>query len=316
MNSSDLKQPGLGKWSWALLVLTVGVIVGGSLVRATGSGDGCGESWPRCEGSLFPLGGGTETTIEFAHRAATAFLAVVIVILVVVAFRAGDAGRNVRRALKWVGVFFMGEVVVGAVLVLAGWVDTDASIGRMIVVPIHLVNTFLLLGATVLVVHVANGGTWPRFDMKRRSNQISAMILGTLLVIGALGGLNALADTLYPADTLGEGLRAEFGAAAPVLVRVRILHPMVAIAGSLGVVMALRSPSFDGTGRVRSLANAAAVVVGIEAIIGIINVALLTPVEVQMIHLLVADVIWILATLAIVRIGAATSDVSGRLESV
>ena len=68
---SDVAHPKLGKWSWALLWLTVGVIVGGSLVRATGSGDGCGESWPRCEGSLFPLGGGTETTIEFAHRLAT-----------------------------------------------------------------------------------------------------------------------------------------------------------------------------------------------------------------------------------------------------
>ncbi len=285
-------------------------------MRATGSGDGCGESWPRCEGSLFPLGGGTETTIEFAHRAATAFLGIVLVVLVVVAFRAGDVGRDVRRALKWFGIFFIGEVLVGALLVLAGWVDTDASIGRMFVVPIHLVNTFLLLGASVLVVHVANGGTWPRLDTRRRSNQIGLAVLGTILIIGALGGLNALADTLYPADTLAEGLRAEFGAAAPVLVRVRILHPMIAVAGSLGVVMALRSPSFDGARRVRPLANAAAILVGVEAIVGIVNVALLTPVEIQMVHLLVADVLWILASLAVVRIIASTTDVSGRLESV
>lgn len=316
MNSSDPTQPHLGKWSWALLWLTVGVIVGGSLVRATGSGDGCGESWPRCEGSLFPLGGGTETTIEFAHRAATVFLGVVLLIVIVLAFRAGDAGRDVRRALKWVAIFFTGEVIVGAVLVLAGWVDMDASIGRMIVVPIHLVNTFLLLGATVLVVHVASGGTWPRLETKRRSNQIGLAILGTILLIGALGGLNALADSLYPADTLAEGLRAEFGAAAPVLVRVRIFHPMIAIAGSLGVLMWLRSPSFDGAGLVRPLANAAAVVIGLEVVIGIVNVALLTPVEIQMVHLVVADVLWILATLAVVRVVAATTDVSGRLESV
>ena len=304
----------LGKWSWPLLWLTVGVIVGGSLVRATGSGDGCGESWPRCEGSLFPLGGGTETTIEFAHRAATAFLGIVLVILVVVAWRAGDAGRQVRRGLKWVGFFFIGEVVIGAVLVLTGWVDTDASIGRMIVVPLHLMNTFLLLAAVVLVVHVANGGTWPRLDLGRRSNQVGIAILGTILVIGAFGGLNALADTLFPADSVLEGLRAEFGDAAPVLVRVRVLHPMVAIAGGLGVVVALRSAVFDPTGRVRRLANAAAILVGVEATVGIINVALLTPVEVQLVHLLIADMLWIAATLAVIRVVASTTEVSERMQ--
>ena len=139
---SDVAHPGLGKWSWALLWLTVGVIVGGSLVRATGSGDGCGESWPRCEGSLFPLGGGTETSIEFAHRLATVLLGVALVALLIAARRSGGVGRQVQRGLKWTGVFFIGEVVIGAVLVLAGWVDTDASIGRTIVVPLHLVNTF------------------------------------------------------------------------------------------------------------------------------------------------------------------------------
>jgi heme A synthase len=312
---SGVAHPKLVKWSWALLWLTVGVIVGGSLVRATGSGAGCGESWPRCEGSLFPLSGGTETTIEFAHRLATVLLAIALVSLLVAARRSGEVGRRVQRGLKWAGVFFMGEVIIGAVLVLAGWVDKDASIGRTIVVPLHLVNTFLLLGAVVLVVHAAQGGARPRIDLARRSNQLGLVILGAILLVGATGGLNALADSLFPADSLLEGIRAEFGPAAPFLVRVRTIHPVAAIAGGLTVLMLLRSPSFDGSGRVRKLADAAAILVGIEAIVGIVNVALLTPVEVQLIHLLIADAVWIVAALAVVRVVAATTGVAREVKA-
>jgi len=316
VDSPEVVSPKLARWSWALLWLTVGVIVGGSLVRATGSGDGCGDSWPRCQGSLFPLDGGTETTIEFAHRAATAFLGIVLIAFLVAAFRAGPAGKQLRKALAWVGGFFLGEVVIGAVLVLFQWVDQDASLGRVIVVPMHLVNTFLLVGAVVLVVHIANGGTWPRYDHSRQSNKYGLLILGALLLVGASGGLNALADTLFPPDSLLEGIREEFGPTAPFLVRLRVLHPFLAIIGGIGAVMALRSAAFDGAGRVRALANGAAAVVGIEAVIGIINVALLTPVEVQLIHLLVADVLWVLASLAVVRVMAATTETAMKMESV
>jgi heme A synthase len=218
--------------------------------------------------------------------------------------------------MGWVGIFFIGEVLIGALLVLAGWVDTDASIGRTVAVPLHLVNTFLLVGAVVLVVHLANGGVWPRYDRQRRSNQIGLVIVGIMLLIAASGGLNALADTLFPPDTLLDGIREEFGPAAPFLVRLRILHPMVAIAGGLGVVMALRSPSFDRSGVVRNLANLAAVIVGIEAVVGLVNVALLTPVEVQLIHLLIADVLWVVAVMAVIRVLAASTEVAAQMESV
>jgi len=315
VDSREVVSPRLARWSWALLWLTVGVIVGGSLVRATGSGDGCGESWPRCQGSLFPLDGGTETSIEFAHRAATAALGIVLVAFIIAAFRSRPAGKQLRRALAWVAGFFLGEVVIGAVLVIFGWVDTDASLGRVIVVPLHLVNTFFLLGAVVLVVHIANGGTWPRYQRSRQSNRYGIIILGVLLIVGASGALNALADTLYPPDSLLEGIRAEFGQTAPFLVRLRVLHPMLAVVGGIGAVMALRSPAFDGAGRVRALANAAAVVVGLEAVVGIVNVALLTPVEVQLFHLLVADVLWVLASLAVIRVIAATTDTTVQMES-
>lgn len=338
VDSPSATKPALARWSWGLLWLTIGVIVGGSLVRATGAGDGCGDSWPRCQGSLFPLEGGTETAIEFSHRLATAALGLVLLWFVFAAWRAGPGasakireaglwrslrawrgpgeGRDLRRALGWVGIFFMGEVLIGALLVLAGWVDTDSSIGRTITVPLHLVNTFLLVGAVVLVVHLANGGVWPRYDKLRRSNQIGLAIVGIMLLIAASGGLNALADTLFPPDTLLDGIREEFGPAAPFLVRLRILHPMLAIGGGLSVVMLLRSPSFDLTGSVRNLANLAAGIVGVEAVVGLVNVALLTPVEVQLIHLLIADVLWVVAILAVIRVLAASTEVTAQMESV
>lgn len=299
-----------------MLWLTVGVIVGGSLVRATGSGDGCGDSWPRCAGSLFPLDGGVETTIEFAHRAATAVLGIALAAFVVFAWRATSSGHPLRKALAWVGGFFLGEVLIGAVLVLAGWVDTDASIGRIVVVPLHLINTFFLLAAVALVVHVANGGAWPRYDNERRSHRLGLAILGLLLLVAATGALNALADTLFPPDSLLEGIRDEFGPAAPFLVRLRVLHPMVAVGGAIAAAMLLYNPGFDRTGRVRGLANLAAGVIAVEAVIGIVNVALLTPVEVQLLHLLVADILWIVAVFAVIRVIASSAEVAERLEKV
>jgi heme A synthase len=137
-----------------------------------------------------------------------------------------------------------------------------------------------------------------------------------MLLIGATGGLNALADSLFPADSLLEGIKAEFGSAAPFLVRVRAIHPVVAIAGGLTIVLALRSPSFDGAALVRRQADAAAILVGVEAAIGILNVALLTPVEIQLVHLLVADLLWIVAAIAVIRVVAATTVETRRVDAV
>lgn len=287
---------------WGVLWFTVAVILGGSVVRATGSGSGCGESWPRCEGSIFPLDGTVETGIEFTHRAMTTVLTVLLLLLVWRALRVTAPGHPLRRALGWATVFFAGEVVIGAMLVVFGWVDADASIGRVVMVPVHLVNTFLLLGALTVTAHLGSGGSPPRWGDSATRDRLVLAGLVALIVVAASGALNALADTLFPADTLIEGVRREFGRAAPFLVRLRLVHPVVAIGAGLAVIFVVRHPDFDPGRRATGPARVVTIVVAAQFLVGLMNVAMATPVEIQIVHLLAADVLWIWFVLGSARV--------------
>jgi hypothetical protein len=116
----------------------------------------------------------------------------------------------------------------------------------------------------------------------------------TLLVVGTTGALNALADTLYPAGSLVDGIRDELAPAAPFLVRLRTLHPLVAIAGGGALFLFTRLPAMESPGTAGRLAGVVQVVIGAQFLMGMVNVALLTPVETQVLHLLLADALWVL----------------------
>lgn len=289
----DTSDRAVRRLAWASLIFTVAVILGGAVVRATDSGAGCGESWPRCEGHILHFSAQGATLIEFTHRAMTALLGLALAALVVLIFRRYPKGHVVRRTFAWALGFFFGEVIIGAVLVVFGWVEDDASVGRVIAVSVHLVNTFLLLGALALTAHFASGGAPIRLDRSRRRDQAILAGVVTLIVIGASGALNALSDTLFPADSVLEGIRAEFGATAPFLLRIRTLHPLIAIVGGGIIFMLARAPLLEATGRAARLAGWAQALVGIQFIMGLVNIALLTPVETQVLHLLLADALWL-----------------------
>ena len=86
------------KIAWLTVGVTVFVILWGAVVRATGSGAGCGNNWPTCNGEVVPLSGSAETAIEFVHRITSAGLGLLILGLVVLARRSFPAGHRVRRA--------------------------------------------------------------------------------------------------------------------------------------------------------------------------------------------------------------------------
>jgi heme A synthase len=297
---------------WSVLALTLIVILGGAVVRATGSGAGCGETWPRCRGHLIPFSPTSETLIEFTHRLTTVALAIAIVALIVWTRRLFPPHHRVRRTL-WVALgLFVLESLIGASLVVFGWVDTDASIGRALVVPLHLVNTFLLVAALALVAHFGGGGERFEVHLERPWDRRVLGGLVIILVIAASGALNALADTLHEAESVVGGIRAEFGRAAPFLLRLRTVHPVVAVAGGIAVyVLAGRLAGLAGP-VARRLARAVQVVVWAQFAIGIANIALLTPLEAQIVHLLAADALWILFVLLGARVLAVPAASRGR----
>lgn len=280
-----------------MLWLTVAVVVGGALVRATDSGAGCGESWPICGGQLIPDIGSHHTAIEVSHRLMTGLLGIVLVSLFLLVRRRFAKSHHLRRAVFGAGVLLIIESLLGASLVLFGWVEYDASIARLIVVPIHLVNTFLLVGSMALVAYFASGGRPFRVDFSRTLDKLLATSLGIALVIGATGALNALADTLILSDHLRESAPGELLVSEAVLRQVRTVHPFTAIIGGLALFMLVRFLTADAEKRVRLLGFGVQGIIWLQFILGLMNIALKVPLEIQLTHLFVADVLWILLVL-------------------
>jgi heme A synthase len=279
--------------AWSTLVFNVFVVLGGTIVRATGSGDGCGETWPKCGDQFIPPNATVETLIEFSHRVSSFLAGLGVALVVVLALWFFKRGNLIRKAAVVSGAFLVLEALLGAALVIFGWVDADLSAGRLVVVPLHLINTFLLLGSLAVTAWWGSGFPQPSGQVDRSTKRL--LILGGLviLVLGASGALNALADTVFPSESVVGDLSEKFGPTAPLLSNLRVIHPVVAIAGGLFVGWIGTTLSRNASDRSRRLSGVVILLIFSQFFIGIANIYLLTPLAVQVIHLMVADVLWI-----------------------
>ncbi|MFW6184627.1 MAG: COX15/CtaA family protein, partial [Chloroflexota bacterium] len=207
-----MKQRGFAKYAWGVLGYNILVILWGAYVRATGSGAGCGRHWPLCNGAVVPRAPEIETIIEYVHRASSGLAGVLVIILLVWAFRAYGKGHVVRKAALLSLVFIIAEGLVGAGLVLLEWVADDDSVGRAVTMALHLSNTFLLLGALGLTAWWATimDDDDYRAPLQLEGQGRRAWLLGVglllVMVVSAAGAVTALGDTLFPSNTLAEGV--------------------------------------------------------------------------------------------------------------
>jgi heme A synthase len=279
--------------AWSTLLFNIAVIVGGTVVRATGSGDGCGESWPKCGDQFIPPNPTIETLIEFSHRATSFLAGLGVAALVVLALWWYPKRSPVRKAAVVSGVVLVVEALLGAALVLYGWVDADVSTGRLLVVPLHLTNTLFLLGALTVTAWWGSGRSAPDGATARAERSWLLLGAAVLVVLAASGALNALADTIFPASSVAGDLGEKFGAAAPALSKLRIVHPVLAVIGGMGVAWIATSRARPTSDRTRRAASIVTIVVLAQMFIGIANIFFLTPLVLQLLHLVVADVLWI-----------------------
>jgi heme A synthase len=288
----------LGRLAWLVLGWNVAVILWGALVRATGSGAGCGAHWPLCNGEIVPRAPALETMIEFTHRATSGIALVAVLFLAFRVFRERPKGHPARRAAAASVFFILSEAAVGAGLVLFRLVADDESVARALFMAVHLVNTFVLLACLTLTAHWCAAEARPRVSW-RQAWPIGLAALA-LLLVGTSGAIAALGDTLYPARSLLGGLAQDVSPTAHVLVRLRILHPFLALAGAalVGLVAARVIRRKDGAQRA---AWAVALLALAQLLAGLANVALLAPVWMQVVHLLLADLLWIAFVLMAVR---------------
>lgn len=282
--------------AWAMLGWNVFVVLWGAFVRASGSGAGCGSHWPLCNGEVVPPTPTVHTIIEFTHRVTSG------VDLLGAAGMVWWSGRlfpkgHVARKTSWAFLgFLMLEALLGAGLVLLAYVEKNASAGRAVYLCAHLTNTLVLLGSIALCGWVARHETW-------RRSEVPSMVwvaMGVALVASLTGAVAALGDTIWPAASLREGMRQEFSGEAPLLLQLRLVHPVIASAAGcfLMVVALLR---FQGR-----LKQWLLTLTGLQLAAGGLNVVLLAPVWMQIVHLALAVGVWLVLCFGALAAGSAT----------
>jgi len=284
----------LARFAWVTLGWSLAVILWGAFVRATGSGAGCGAHWPLCNGEVLPRAPALATMIELTHRVTSGLALVLVVTLVVWVFRRRPHGHAARRAATASVVLILTEALVGAGLVLFELVAENESVARALFMAVHLVNTFLLLAALTLTARFADEGAPEKPPGARRHTWLFGLAFLCLVLVGASGAVAALGDTLYPAESLLAGLAQDLSPTTSILVRLRLLHPILALAGTLAVALtSARVLQTSDSSKPRRWAWIAASLALVQVGAGFLNVALLAPIWMQILHLWLADLMWI-----------------------
>ncbi|HZG65702.1 MAG TPA: COX15/CtaA family protein [Herpetosiphonaceae bacterium] len=298
-----MKSSRFARYAWTVLAVNIGIILWGAYVRASGSGAGCGSHWPLCNGQVIPRAPAIETVVELSHRLTSGIGLLMVVGLFVWARRGYERGHRVRTGAALTLFFMVTEALVGAGLVLFSLVADNASIARALFMSVHLANTFLLLGALTLTAWWSSGGS-PIY-LRGQGTVLWLLLLACLatILLGVSGAVTALGDTLFPSRSLADGLKEDFSSTAHFLIRLRIFHPAIAIGVGLfllvvgGVTRTVRrSPATERFARL---------LFGLfllQLAVGALNVVLLAPILMQIIHLLLADAVWI--TLVLLTVAA------------
>ena len=303
---------GFARFAWAALAYNFPVILWGAYVRVSFSGDGCGAHWPTCNGQVLPGEMTTPTLIEFTHRMMTSVDCIALIALCIWAFVAFPKRHAVRRYAVLSVIFLFIEALLGAGLVLFRHVARDESAGRAWYLSAHLVNTMLLIAAMTATAWLAATAT-AQFKLAR----IPRLLWGSLAVTVAVsitGAIAALGDTLFPSASLAEGLRRDFSSASSLLLRLRLVHPVIAVLGA-GYLIWAAAAMLRGKAEGDSVRVAGARVIALalfQIALGAVNLSLLAPVWMQLIHLLMADIVWVSVVVLALEAGRTISRLADR----
>jgi heme A synthase len=287
--ASALRERRFAIFAWAVLAYNLAVVLWGAYVRATGSGAGCGNHWPLCDGPVTPQTPAGATIIEFTHRVTSGLDLMLVAALVVWAFRAYPKRHRVRLGAALSATFLVTEALLGAALVLLNHVARNASSSRAWSLSAHLINTLILLACLTLTAWWGSGR--PVVRLRGRPAWMAAATLAVFAVLGVSGAIAALGDTLFPVASLAAGFARDFDPSANLFVRLRIWHPLIAAGAGAWVLYYALSAVSSAVGR--RLSYAVLALTGGQLACGAINLLLLAPVGTQLVHLLLADLLWI-----------------------
>lgn len=288
-------------YAWGVLAWNLFVVLWGAFVRASGSGAGCGSHWPLCNGEVLPQNPQVATAIEFTHRVTSVVSLVAVLGLAGWSIKLFHKEHRARKAALIAVIFLLFEALLGAGLVLLQLTGDNASGGRVFYLALHLLNTQFLLAALALTA-------WFSRDPAEPPLRFTPVVAGTLavaLLVSVTGAIAALGDTLYPASTLAEGIRQDVSGATNFLVRLRVVHPILAVLAAAYfvsvAVTVVRGKSNPLNGRIALYVLV--LTVG-QLCAGAINLVLLAPIFMQILHLFLANLVWLGLLLLTVETGS------------
>jgi heme A synthase len=297
---------------------TILVVLFGAVVRITGSGAGCGQHWPSCNGQIAHLPQRIETWIELGHRTTSGLDFLSVLALAGLAWQRLPARHPARVATFAALGLMLVEVALGAGLVLLNLVGSNMSYHRAIVMPAHLVTTSLLIGSLAATTYFSSLGriaadppSTERSAKQLRLAFIWAVAAGAmLLLVSMTGAVTALGDTVYPVQgaTALEHVQNDQAEGAHFLGKLRVVHPLLALLGVAAVWVAAsrarEASSFPAIQRVAALLYLGG---GLALAIGVANVLLGAPGYMQVVHLTMACLLW----LGNVLLGCMLTDARG-----
>lgn len=288
------------KYAWLVVGYNLLVIMWGAYVRASGSGAGCGSHWPLCNGEVVPRTPTMATIVEFSHRLTSGLALLMVIGLVIYAWRAYEKRHHVRFLAALSLFFMLTEALVGAGLVLFEYVALNKSVARAWWMGAHLLNTFILLACLTLTAWVATTGERLKLAGQGRLRLLCLLTILATLLVGVSGAISALGATLFPVTSVAEGLREDLSPTAHILVRLRIYHPIIAsVVSTLLVVTAVAVRLWRPGRWTLNFSRYLIALVTIQFALGLVNLLLHAPIPLQIIHLLLSDLIWMALILLI-----------------
>jgi cytochrome c oxidase assembly protein subunit 15 len=286
--------------SWSLVAYTVLIILWGAWVRLSGSGDGCGDHWPLCNGEMIPLERASKTWVEYSHRISTALYGVLVLVQIWLSRRCFTRRHPARFWAIITLVFTITEALIGRQLVKSGLVNESTDISRLLVMPLHVVNTSLLLFSGVMTAESIQYGDAPRQKLSPEIKRRGLLYLSGLTIVLGTGAIAALGSHLLPSESLIHGLTHDIAPHSHPAVRLRILHPALALA--LPVLMLLFA-QLSGIA-VRSSSQARwyrrfSITLVVAMGVGLATLFLLAPVWLKLTHLLMTNILVIVASLCV-----------------
>jgi len=300
---TEAKLSSFAKFAWFVLAYNMLVILWGVFLRASKSGDGCGQHWLTCHGEVVPSAPELKTLIEFSHRIMSALDGLIVLALVVWAFRIWRRRDDANAAfvLKFAAASFLFVLIEGAIgagLVLTGNTAETLTPARPFWMAAHLLNTSLLLAWLTITAWSATTGRRARLS---GGGFVKWLGVGAALLffVGVSGSVAALSNMIFPSGTIAEGIAKDFSPTSHLLLRLRPFHPIIAVGSGVFFIFwaGWLKNKFELSATAARRANLLSILILAQLCFGALTLLTLGPILMQLGHLLLADAIWIVFVL-------------------